>query len=210
MVLISKDTIWIRYMRAHTAHFLLHKTRMADQTRRTQLCRRHLQNKLRDKWLACVAVLDAKLGLPHCARTAMMQGNDYSTVCLLRSLMRHLCSTADDKCNATVVLMVLHDVHGATDRFLQAVFTAEEMAYHLATQTVLHDVHMQREIEARLDTVPLGHVVVVHLAAATALGPEQCQVYKLSQPHHRWKSAPIVYFQQCWFKQMSRMVVRDN
>ena len=183
---------------------------MAEHCSRTKSRRQRLQHKLFNKWLACVAVLDAKLGLPHCARTAMLQGNDYHTVCLLRSLMRHVCSTADDESSPTLVLMVLHDVHGPTNRFLQAVFTAEEMLHHLATQCVLHDVHMQREIETRLDTVPLGHVVVVHLAAATPLGPEPCQTYKLSQPHHRWNSVPIVYFSQRWFKQMSRMVVRDS
>lgn len=182
---------------------------MSTQKQRTELQRLRLQNKLRQKWLDWVKVLDNKLGFRHCPRTAMLHGTDYGTVCLLRSLMRYL-HGANQKSSTTVVLMVLHDVHGPTDRYLQAVFTAEEMRHHLATQLVLHDVHMQREIEAHLNTVPVDHVVVVHLAASKPLGTERTQIYKLSEPHHRWNSAPVMYFQQHWFMQMSRMVVRDN
>ena len=138
---------------------------MSTQKQRTESQRLRLQHKLRRKWLDWVEVLDNKLGFRHCPRTAMLHGTDYGTVCLLRSLMRYL-HGANQKSSTTVVLMVLHDVHGPTDRYLQAVFTAEEMRHYLATQPVLHDVHMQREIEAHLNTVPVEHVVVVHLAAS--------------------------------------------
>ena len=186
---------------------------MSEQSRSAKLLqlRQRLQKRRAAKWLACVAVFDAKLGLNHCERAAIHDGEDYNSVCLLRSLMRHLhVHGANKNMNMTVVLMVLHDVHGPTDRYLQAVFTADEMRHHMATQPVLHDVHMQREIEAKLDTVPYGHVIVVHIAAVTQLGPEKCQMYRLSQPHHRWNDAPIVYFEQCWFSRMSRIIVCDN
>ena len=182
---------------------------MAEQRHRLQLQRRRLQNKLKRNWLACVHVLDTKLGFKHCARTAMTHGNDYGTVCLLRSLMRYM-HEHHGKSRVTLVLMVLHNMDGLTDRYLQAIFTADEMRQHLSTQTVLYDVHMQREIEVQLDTVPFDHVIVVHLVAMTPLGTQRYQEYKLSQPHHRWNCTPVKYFQQRWVREMSRMVVRDD
>lgn len=177
---------------------------------RTDCYRQRLQHRLRQKWLAWVAVLDNKLGLQHCATTAMLKGNDYGSVCLLRSLMRHLsCFSTTQAGHTTLVLMVLHDSLSPVDRYLQAVFTAQEMRHHMQTQTVLADVHMQREIESRLDTAPCDHVVIVHVQAQSPLSLARCQTYKLSQPHNRWNDAPVVHFEQRWFHEMARIVVRD-
>lgn len=181
--------------------------RSCNRCRRANSVQVRLQKRLRETWRAHVAILDAKLGFVHRSSVASLAGTDYGTVCLVRSLSRRLqkCGTG----HPTLVLMVLHDVSGGPNRYLQAIFTADEMRRHLVDHAVFSDVHMQREIEARLDAAPLDHVVVVHVAAKQPLGAGSNQRYKLSQPHDRWGDAPVVHFEQEWFRRMARMVVRD-
>ena len=181
---------------------------------RRHAVRARLQDRLRRSWLAHVAVLDTRLGFQHKPRAAMMAGVDHGTVCLVRSVARYLGARAPAPASApreTVVLMVLHDVFCAYDRYLQAIFTATEMRQHFADHEVLSCTHMQREIETKMERAPHDAVVVVHLAAMQPLhqnGSGQ-QQYKLSQAHERYRDWPVSELGQRWFLDMARMVVRD-
>ena len=176
---------------------------------RLEKMRQRLRRRLMMTWRAHVAVLDAKLGFKHNARAAIMAGDDHGTVCLVRSLVPHLGDAALSATQRpTVVLLVLHDVFTPCEKYMQAIFSVDMMRRHLNEHEVLSDVHMQREIESRMDQVPHDHVVVVHLAAKTPLGGQR-QQYKLSQPHDRYDNRPIRHLKQAWFRDMARMVVRD-
>ena len=183
-----------------------------DRDRRLQATRQRLRDRLLRTWLAHVAVLDTKLGFQHRARAAMIAGDDHGTVCLVRSLVRYLGDAAPSATQRpTVVLMVLHDIFSPCDKYMQAIFTVDTMRRHLQDHEVLSDVHMRREIEAKMDQVPHDHVVVVHLASKEPLGNggDQRQQYKLSRPHDRYDGRPICHLGQRWFRDMARMVVRD-
>ena len=175
---------------------------MADRRARQ---RERLQRRLRLTWLQHVALLDAKLGFTHDRKAVERAGADHGTVCLVRSLVRHLgkpCRGAP-----SFVLMVLHDIYSPCDQYLQAIFTANEMRQHFADHEVLSDVHMQREVEAKLDRVPHDHVIVVHIASVEPLCAQK--QYKLTQPHDRYNNLPICYVEQDWFRSMARIVVRE-
>ena len=178
---------------------------MAD--RRAQLLRERLQRRLRRTWLQHVAVLDGKLGFMHDPRAAAVAGVDHGTVCLVRSLVRYLGKPCAGQ--PSVVLMVLHDIFSPHDRYLQAIFTADEMKQHFADHEVLSDMHMQREIESKLERVPHDHVVVAHVASMEPLLAGGKQQYKLSRPHDRYSGLPVCHLRQSWFHDMARMVVRD-